>query len=274
MYPNPLPTPFPTSSLVPLSLAPRQPSDCKHAPLAPSMRPIRRMARVAMLSLAWPSTCLRLLAVFRPRSSHTSRFHPLDHWTLPMLELQERWRTESGNKAIDLRLESLPGEGFEHFRYIDTTSDFNELIQAARGCILLHGLYHLYWEDFISSLHSQELVNACQRDSHQYSLACTIPMQPWLPTSDMHELWLNPVHQHLHAIGKVPSPHRNSSQSVRYQIFVNPDRKYIYFCKELIRGMAAPIFGYIDLNNLLALKCLELKEAEIPYPCQQLKDVQ
>ena len=211
---------------------------------------------VLLLTLGPGSPGVRLLAVFRPRSSLTSRIHPLDEWTLPLLELQERWRSVTTPLHHDLPITtsehhlsftSLHREGFECFRYVDVkASEIEGIVEAARLCVLLHGLYHLYHQDTVTAIPSDAWTRRCCNDSEYYSLAGTLPTEPWIPNPILHEQWLDFWHQQLQYLGKhqliSPGPNLNYA---RYQIFGDPHQKYVYFCKELIRGIAAPKHGYL-----------------------------
>ena len=207
-----------------------------------------------VLALGPGSISIRLLAVFRPRSSLTSLIHPLDDWTLPLLEFQERWRSITTQTNQDwptqtpehhLSFTSLDREGFECFRYMEVeASEIERVIEAARLCVLLHGLYHLYHEDTMTVTPSNSWKQLCCSDSEYYTLAGTVPTDPWIPNAILHEQWLDTWHKLLQCSGK----HHGMSTRlyrnyVRYQIFGDPYQGYVYFCKELIRGIAAPKHG-------------------------------
>lgn len=207
---------------------------------------------------------IRLLAVFRPRSSLTSRIHPIDDWQLPLLELQERWRTVKtlqdfqphalARSETHLLFKSLQREGFECFRYIEVgASEVEGIVEAARCCVLLHGLYQLYAEHTISAAPSDAWTPRCHHDSKYYTLAGTLPSQPWIPNTILHDQWLDPFHECLTSLGKerVTSPSFNQDYA-RYQIFGDPHDNYVYFCKELVRGIAAPKHGYLNLIHKIS----------------------
>jgi 16S rRNA G966 N2-methylase RsmD len=195
----------------------------------------------------------QLLAVFRPRSSHTSLMHPLRTWSLPLLEFTEHVRLCSkepeetpvefvsaqclGELVDAMAISSIHWEGFEHFRLLECDrSLYPSLIRAASRCVLLHGLYEVIYRGHMDDITSISYTGEVYSN---YSLTCTVPNEPWLSKRAILEQWNTHFDGLLHTYRRTEEGYG----LVKFQIFGASFTRQVMLCTELHRGMSAPVYG-------------------------------
>lgn len=148
------------------------------------------------------------LAVMRPRSKHTSLFEPIDLWTLPENELQERYDLEQGVKSRMIfkpfrqsMSACSPTSIFKLITIDNSSHSLKSLIRAANQCVLVHGLYEVLAVE--NSLSNVTLLDSAAmyrenilqthggssfRRNRTLNIAVGVVNQPWLAKDDINSI--------------------------------------------------------------------------------------
>ena len=139
----------------------------------------------------------RFLAIFRPRSRHTSTILPLDVWGLPLSELKHCYgfKEFDENFSVAAFNESSLKETFYLFvpTSLATVEEGQRLMAAASRCVLLHGLYEL-WAN-ADNIHTA--VETCTRmSSHMtkddnFDVAAGVIGNPYITNEDLQRTVLS-----------------------------------------------------------------------------------
>ena len=141
----------------------------------------------------------RFLALFRPKSKHTSLFVPVDSWTLPLDELRHCYGFDVFDAHFSLDRFDDPAlrETFYVLESSDGAADDGRLAAAAARCVLLHGLYEL-WADADSPAHAAKQCATApgylrlRGTNMRMAAAAAVAGRPWLSQEELHAAVLAP----------------------------------------------------------------------------------
>ena len=139
----------------------------------------------------------RFLAIFRPRSRHTSTILPLDVWQLPLQELKHCYGFNDFD--VDYSVATFNESTLKETCYLfEPTSpaavqEERRLIAAASRCVLLHGLYELW----ANADNIQTAVETCAHTAAQlkkdayYAVAAGVVGNPYITNEDLQRTVLS-----------------------------------------------------------------------------------
>ena len=140
----------------------------------------------------------RFLAIFRPRSRHTSTILPLEVWELPLQELKHCYCFNDFD--VDYSVATFNESSLKETCYLfEPTSpaavkEVRRLIAAASRCVLLHGLYELW----ANSDNIQSAVETCTHIAAQltkkdayYDVAAGVIGNPYITNDDLQRTVLS-----------------------------------------------------------------------------------
>ena len=156
---------------------------------------------IYLIALVHFWTCIvplesRFLAIFRPRSRHTSTILPLEVWELPIHELRHCYGFK--DFEVDFSVVAFNESSLKETFYLfeptsPATVDEERLITAASRCVLSHGLYELWAnaDNIQSAVEICTHLSSCISKDDNFDVAAGVIGNPYITNDDLQRTVLS-----------------------------------------------------------------------------------